>query len=72
MKNKSKTMSKTSTMNYITVLDFETGNIHMYNIKYRKGWDPDSETCEAYLCGKGHNLKNCEWMVHETDTIITD
>jgi len=58
-------------MNYITVLDFETGNVHMYNIM-GKGWNPDHESCEAYLSGKGHNLANIQWMVHEENTIITN
>jgi hypothetical protein len=25
-----------------------------------------------YLVAKGHNLNNCEWMVHEDNTIITN
>jgi hypothetical protein len=59
------------TMKYITVLDFETGQVHMYDIG-GLGWNPDSESCEAYLSGKGHNLANVEWMVHENNNIITN
>ena len=62
------------TMNYITVLDFETGNVHQYDIGFqvnKLGWNPDCESCEEYLTSKGHNLKNCEWMCTETDNIIT-
>jgi hypothetical protein len=47
------------TMNYITVLDFETGEVCQY----------DTESCEEYLIDKGHNLNNCEWMCHKTNTI---
>ena len=60
------------TMNYITVLDFETGEVFQYNIGFqvnKLGWNPDTESCEEYLIDKGHNLNNCEWMCHKTNTI---
>ena len=60
------------TMNYITVLDFSTGNVHQYDIGFqvnKLGWNPDTESCEEYLTDKGHNLNNCEWMCHKTNTI---
>ena len=57
------------TVKYITVLDFEMGNVYQYNIS-ELGWSPDSESCEEYLTNKGHNLSNCEWMVHEDSKII--
>ena len=60
------------TMNYITVLDFGTGNVHQYDIGFqvnKLGWNPDTESCEEYLTDKGHNLSNCEWMCHKTNTI---
>ena len=60
-----------NSMKYITVLDFEAGQVYMYDIM-GKGWNPDHESCEAYLSGKGHNLANIQWMVHEDDTIITE
>ena len=56
-----------TTMNYITVLDFSTGNVHQYDIGFqvnKLGWNPDVESCEEYLTDKGHDLNNCEWMVH--------
>ena len=59
-------------MNYITVLDFGTGNVHQYDIGFqvnKLGWNPDTESCEEYLTDKGHNLNNCEWMCHKTNTI---
>ncbi len=59
-------------MNYITVLDFETGQVCQYNIGFqvnKLGWNPDAESMEEYLTSKGHNLNNCEWMCHKTNTI---
>jgi hypothetical protein len=26
-------------------------------------WDPEHESCEAFLYGAGHRVKDCEWMV---------
>jgi hypothetical protein len=60
-------------MKYITVLDFEDGRIYQYDIGFqvnKLGWNPDSESCEGYLVNKGHNLSNCEWMVHEDGQVI--
>ena len=60
------------TMNYITVLDFETGKVYQYDIGFqvnKLGWNPDVESCEEYLTDKGHDLNNCEWMIHKTNTI---
>ena len=59
---------------YITVLDFEIGRVFQYNIGFqvnKLGWNPDSESCEDYLIDKGHNLGNCEWMIHDTAQVIT-
>ena len=52
---------------HITVLDFEDGRVFQYKIEK---WDVDNESCEEFLTRMGHNLTNCEWMVHETATII--
>ena len=48
---------------HITVLDFEVGKVFQY----------ESPMCdfEEYLSGLGHNLGNCEWMVHDSPEIIT-
>ena len=48
---------------YITVLDFEDGKVYQY----------ESPMCdfEEYLRALGHNLGNCEWMVHDSPEIIT-
>ena len=60
-------------MKYITVLDFEIGKVFQYEWpgitdKYQNA----SERCEEYLTSKGHNLTNCEWMVHSDNEIITN
>jgi hypothetical protein len=62
-------------MKYITVLDFEVGKVFRYDVGFqvnKLGWNPDNENCEDYLINKGHNLGNCEWMVHEDNEIITN
>ena len=63
---------KVETAKYITVLDFEAGRVFQYNIgKQWNGWDPDYEGCEDFLTNKGHNLTNCEWMVHEIGGFVS-
>ena len=56
-------------MKYITVLDFEVGKVFQYKVMRQAGWNPDSESIEEYLTSKGHNLDNCDWMCHKTNTI---
>ena len=55
------------TAKYITVLDFEIGRVFQYKIEE---WDIDNESCEEFLTRVGHNLSNCEWMVHDTKEIV--
>ena len=64
MKNKNK---------YITVLYFELGREFQYKISDQRlvAWNPEEESSEEYLTNKGHNLGNCEWMVHDISKIIT-
>ena len=49
---------------YITVLDFERGIVFQYKVPEFIS-DLDNDYCEEYITEKGHNLTNCEWMVHE-------
>ena len=42
----------------------------MYNSKYFNDWNPDQEACEDYLTGKGHDLSNCQWMVHDKPRVV--
>ena len=55
---------------YITVLDFEVGKVFQYEIG-ENNWNPDHESMEEFLSGVGHNLSNCEWMVHDSPEVIT-
>ena len=52
------------TVKYITVLDFEVGEVFQYEA-------PENKEYEEYLSGLGHNLTNCEWMVHDNPEVIT-
>ena len=62
--------------NYIWVLDFEDGKVYRYDISVlgneENGWNPDSESCEAFLYGAGHKVNNCEWMVTTNENIEKD
>ena len=62
-------------MKYITVLDFEVGKVFQYEIKSKpskfNNWNPDYEDLEDFLSGLGHNLSNCEWMVHKNPEVVT-
>lgn len=52
---------------YITVLDSEKGKVFQYQII---DWYLDNEVgCEQFLDEKGHNMTNCQWMVHEGEVI---
>ena len=64
-------MSKIETAKYITVLDFEVGKVFQYDIGEKKNWNPENESCERFLSDIGHNLTNCEWMVHEDNKVVT-
>ncbi len=64
---------------YVWVLDFTDGKVYRYDISVLanegNGWNPDSETCEAFLYGVGHKVNDCEWMVtthNGYDESITD
>ena len=43
---------------YITVLDFEVGRVFQYKVGSHGNY-------ERFITDEGHNLSNCEWMVHE-------
>ena len=57
----------------ITVLDFEVGKVFQYKISNQMlmAWDPDEESCEEFLTHCGHNLQNCEWIVHSDSEIVS-
>ena len=54
------------TAKYITVLDHEQGDVCQYPIEV---WGIDSEDIETRLTELGHNITNCEWMVHKNEPI---
>ena len=58
-------------MNCITVLDFEIGKVFQYEVMRQEGWNPDSESIEDFLNSVGHNVNNCEWMVHSDHQVIS-
>ena len=53
-------------MKYITVLDFEVGRIFQYKVDNFDNSD-DYEEC---LTNEGHNLNNCEWMIHDIKEFV--
>ena len=63
--NKKRQQELIEKMKYITVLDFEVGKVFQYELgKFPVDY-------EEYLSGLGHNLTNCEWMIHENPEVIT-
>lgn len=58
---------------YIFVLDFNDGKVYRYTISSlcneENNWNPDSESCEAFLYGAGHRVNDCEWMVTSSKSI---
>ena len=58
---------------YIFILDFNDGKVYRYNItklgNEEHEWNPDHESCEAFLLGAGHRLGDCEWMVTNNENI---
>ena len=62
--------------NYVWVLDFNDGNVYRYDISAlgneENGWNPDTESCEAFLYGAGHKVNDCEWMVTTNKNIKTE
>jgi len=58
---------------YIFLLDFNDGKVYRYDISSlcneENKWNPDTETCEAFLYGAGHSVSNCEWMVTTSKNI---
>ena len=49
-------------MDYLTILDFGEGKVFQYDIPEKV---IENEEYEEYIIELGHNLTNCEWMVHD-------
>jgi hypothetical protein len=59
---------------YIFLLDFIDGKVYRYDIsvlcRKENEWNPDTESCESFLYGAGHQIINCEWMVTNNQRLI--
>jgi len=54
---------------YVTVLDFDNGRVFQYEIHEEH---IDSDDYELILSDYGHNLTNCQWMIHDEPGVITE
>ena len=61
--------TKIETAKYITVLDYEIGRVFQYEIHEEH---IDSDDYELILSDYGHNLTNCQWMIHDESGVITE
>ena len=53
-------------MEYVTILDFGSGRVYQYKVRLQE------EELIEFMEEKGHNLSNCEWMIHSNNKIITE
>jgi len=58
-------------MKYITILDFVDGRVYQYEIQEKDEFHAE-DYYEIIITQKGHNLSNCEWMIHDNNKIITE
>ena len=65
--NKERQKELLKQMKYITILDFEDGKVYQYEIEDKF---IDNGDYEEYLTNEGHNLNNCEWMVHDIKEFV--
>ena len=54
---------------YVTILDWDNGRVFQYEIHEEH---IDSDDYELILSDYGHNLTNCQWMIHDEPGIITE
>ena len=61
---------------YITVLDFASGKVYQYNLAdvgdnylFEDKDEPQTEEVEQLLIDQGHELDDCDWMIHSDPTI---
>ena len=61
---------------YITVLDFSSGKVYQYNLAevgdnylFEDKDEPQAEEVEQLLIDQGHELDDCDWMIHADPTI---
>lgn len=53
----------------ITILNFETGCVITYPINKIKIGNA-YEYYESFIINKGHNIKSCDWMIHDSFPIV--
>ena len=61
---------------YITVLDFASGKVYQYNLAevgdnylFEDKDEPQAEEVEQLLIDQGHELEDCDWMMHADPTL---
>ena len=61
---------------YITVLDFGSGRVYQYNLAgvgdnylFEDKDEPQTEEVEQLLVDQGHELDDCDWMIHADPTL---
>jgi len=58
-----------SAYKYITILDFVVSRVFHYKLWHVPD-NADDNTYERFITNKGHNLNNCQWMIHKNSEII--
>jgi len=61
---------------YITILDFGSGKVYQYNLAevgdnymFEDKDEPQTEEVEQLLVDQGHELDDCDWMIHADPTL---
>ena len=55
---------------YITVLDFSNGRIYQYKLEELHLNEDGVVDHEEFLTNWGHNMNNCEWMLHDIKEFV--
>ena len=58
-------------MKYITVLDYESGRVHQYDMK-NSGYVRNKDAERFLVEETPHRLGNIEWMIHKNPQVITN
>ncbi len=56
-------------MEYLTILDFNTGEVHIYPVQFEQEPDMD-EWLDELLESLGHRINDCQWMFSNGDIKI--
>ena len=59
---------KSKEIKFVTVLDFDDRRVYQYAME---DYSIEPYDVELFLVDKLHNLRNCEYMLHEKPEIIT-